>query len=108
MKKLEKCTCGSDAVWLLMSASEAHSNPFYCDNCVPRGCSCNMRSIDISTYDSLDNDMPEGIENKDWRWVSEDTENFLKYWTYIDEFGREYPCCEFDYEEDGFDFIEKV
>ena len=27
-------------------------------------------------------------------------------WLYIplDEKGREYPCCEYDYDEDGFDF----
>jgi len=45
-----------------------------CDDCVPRGCSCNM-------------------EPKDGDWESADDSN----WEYtLDENGRHLPCCEWE------------
>lgn len=46
-------------------------NGFYCDDCVPRGCSCNI-------------DPDTGLEDKD-------------------NDGRYYPCCEYLYNDNGFD-----
>lgn len=37
------CDCGKEAVWLYMPSYEGtQRNDFYCDDCVARGCSCNM------------------------------------------------------------------
>lgn len=69
----------------------------YCDDCVPRGCSCNNYYVDVNAYHPpLDSpEMPEGIEGEDWKWIEPN-----KVWCYIDKKGREYPCCEYFYDED--------
>lgn len=87
--KYEKCKCGQTATWLYMPGSMPA--PFFCDDCVPRGCSCNQYSV-------TEFDMPSGVENVDWKWIDKDKTLF----TYIDKTGREWPCCEFEYEEDGW------
>ena len=81
-------------------------SPFFCNDCVHRGCSCNYHQLDTSIYENgverLGNDtmeLPDGIINVDWKWVDDDT------WVHIDESGREYPCCEYDYDEDGFEIL---
>lgn len=95
------------AVWLLMSANE-DTHPFFCDNCVSRGCSCNWNHISNNLED-----LPEGIEGKDWKWIEYNNDEFYgtiltgTIWTYIDEHGRQSPCCEYDYDKDGFDFNEE-
>ena len=46
MKKVRKhrCSkCDNMAVWLYMPSSKGRV--FFCDNCVPRGCSCNVDNI---------------------------------------------------------------
>jgi hypothetical protein len=96
----EKCNCGSEAKWLYMPSSSME-NPFFCDDCVPRGCSCNSRHIDPNAYHPpLENpDLPDGEEGIDWTWVDDEKNE----WCYIDEKGRKYPCCEFDYDEEGYE-----
>ena len=88
----EKCDCGKDAVYWYAPGSKNYRNPHYCSDCVPRGCECNHNS----TLEEFEN-KPEGAENIDWKWVNENT------WTYIDEFGRELPCCEYFFSPDGWD-----
>lgn len=87
-------------VWCYEPGYLSGNSPYFCDDCVPRGCSCNHRYIDINAYHPpLNNpDYPEGIENKDWKWIEKD-----KVWTDIDEKGREYPCVEYFYEEEGWE-----
>lgn len=60
--------CAKDAVWLYLPGKTGGA---YCDEHVPRGCSCN---IDPNT----------GIED-------------------TDEKGRLFPCCEYLYDNRGFD-----
>jgi hypothetical protein len=38
----KKCKCGKVAVWQYMPASTSDKEIFRCDDCVPRGCSCNF------------------------------------------------------------------
>ena len=38
------CDCGKGAKWLYMPSSNME-NPYCCEDCVPRGCSCNERNI---------------------------------------------------------------
>jgi hypothetical protein len=92
----ELCDCGKTAVWSYMPGYSSGENPSHCDDCVPRGCTCNHRS----TKEVYDND-PEGILNVDYKWIDEST------WTSIDEKGREYPCAEYIYDEDGWDIDEE-
>ena len=89
----ELCNCGKTASWIYMPGYIEGGNPYSCDDCVHRGCSCNHRYVEM-------NDDPyssDSIEGKDWKWVEPGI------WTYIDEQGREYPCAEYHYSKDGFD-----
>lgn len=75
--------CGSMAVWFYMPGHESE-NDYYCDDCVPRGCSCNFIHID-------------GEENFD------QLTNEEKYAQHKDEQDRFLPCCEYDYNIEGYD-----
>ena len=99
MVEFEKCDCGNKATWLYMPGFREGS-PFFCDECVHRGCDCNHRYVDVNAYHPpLENpDMPDGIEGIDWKWIEED-----KIWCSIDDKGREWPCCEYDYDEEGYE-----
>lgn len=92
MKNL--CKCGKIATWVYMPSS-SHEIPCYCDECVPRGCSCNINSTPLLDKDIGENP-PES--NLNWKWIE-----FGKQWCYVDEKGREYPCIEYWYDEEGFD-----
>lgn len=95
----EKCSCGKMATWIYAPGHGDGSRPFYCDDCVSRGCSCNERSVLPGDYHPpLTNpDYPEGVENVDWKWVEQG-----RRYVYLSE-GKELPCCEYDWSEDGFD-----
>lgn len=92
----EKCKCGKMATWVYMPASEYHINPYYCDDCVPRGCTCNVYNINEEWCD-----LPEDyeIEGVDWMWIDEEKTAY----EYVDEKGRSFPCCEFMEDEEGFE-----
>lgn len=91
-----KCDCGKLATWVYMPGySDEDANEFSCDDCVSRGCSCNNRHTG-NDGDRLPTE-EDGIEGVDWIWVEKGIE-----WTVIDEKGRQYPCCEFYYDEENF------
>lgn len=70
----EACNkCGEKAQWAYMPGTG-----YYCDICVPRGCSCN------------------------WYPVEENSENLVEE---QDEYGRSYPCCEYLFDVTGFDKV---
>ena len=111
-----KCGCGQIAVWVYMPGFSGGANPYFCDDCVSSqddiGCSCNWRHTNVNAYHPpIDNpELPDGIENKDWRWVEHPGDEYMKkitkddgIWQYLDERGRPYPCVEYDYDKDGFD-----
>lgn len=93
------CDCGKVATWCYMPGYSSGKNPNYCDNCVPRGCECCHRYVDPNSYHPpLDNlDMPSE-EDKPYIWIEEG-----KIWAHVDEKGRLFPCCEYIYDEDGWD-----
>ncbi len=104
----EKCDCGKLATWVYMPGYSADSNDYHCDDCVPRGCSCNWEGI--KDYDGEPN-LPIGIENKDWKWITpEDWKEAgldgpiveKHYWIELED-GKAYPCCEFNHSKDGWD-----
>lgn len=90
IKEKELCDCGKVAIWLYMPGYSGGGNSFSCDDCVPRGCTCNQRYVESRGMPTLE-DLPI-------KWIEEG-----KIWCHVDEKGREYPCCEYEYEEDGFD-----
>lgn len=98
----EKCDCGQKATWIYMPGFREGS-PFFCDDCVHRGCSCNEYSIVNEHYHPPGGIHPnleeDGIEGIDWKWTNEEKTT----WCRIDEKGRQYPCCEYEYDEEGFE-----
>lgn len=114
MGEKEKCDCGKMAVWVYMPGYSGGGNPYSCEDCVNRGCACNWRWIKEPDGHSdpyfIHEDMPEGIEGKDWMWIVEtddrpDTKGIKagQAWTKLDEKGREEPCGEYDFSKDGWD-----
>ena len=70
-----KCSqCKEEALWCY--SPRAKKDDYFCDACVPRGCSCNL---------------DQGLLMME---ISEETR---------DELGRLLPCCEYGYCEEGFD-----
>lgn len=106
-KKIKCCKCGvSDAVWLYMPG-HSDGKDFFCDNCVPRGCGCNIYSL---------KEFPlEKKKEKNYIFWDEKIENYTTelsdkshYYEVVDKNTRRYPCCEYEYNENGFyphDFI---
>ena len=112
-----KCDCGKMAVWVYLPGYSGGGNPYSCDDCVISeddniGCSCNWNYA--KDQEGLPFDLPEGVEGKDWRWVEHEGEYMDKitkedgYWINLDERGRPHPCCEYMYDEDGFDIDDEI
>lgn len=95
---VELCDCGKRACWCYMPGFSNNSNPYFCDDCVPRGCDCNHRYVDVNAYQPpLSKPYLPTNEDGNIKWIEQD-----KIWCYVDEQGREYPCCEYEYDKDGF------
>lgn len=94
------CECGNLAVWWYMPTFQSGNTPYFCDDCVPRGCECRNRFMGSKFNDgnSTEEDYPEGTEGEDWRWVEHG-----KIWCYIDTEGRDFPCEDFLYNENGYE-----
>ena len=109
----ELCHCGKLAQWVYMPGFGDGNSPYLCDDHVHRGCSCNWNYSDKNAYyppmDDDEIEQPTGIEDVDWKWIVKEKDNHMEEikkgvcWTSLDEKGREYPCCEYEYDEDGFD-----
>jgi len=107
--ELHKCKCGNLAVYYYMPSSDNKNiQRAFCEDCVPRGCTCNQNYArtgsyiddhgDTIEYDGIfpdEDDIKHGI-----KWIDEYT------WCRVDEQGREYPCCEFMWDEEGFEIYE--
>jgi hypothetical protein len=53
------CNCGKKGTWLYMPSYEGpQRNDYYCDDCVPRGCSCNAEEDGIQPLDDLGREYP--------------------------------------------------
>ena len=99
LEAIERCdNCDAPAVWFYMPGDYQR-----CDEHVHRGCSCNHRYVSPDAYHPplKEPDAPysEGDENIDWKWLSEEK----THWCRIDSQGREWPCCEWDYDGPDMD-----
>jgi hypothetical protein len=81
----KSCGCGKMAVWLYGPDGTAR-----CDDCVPRGCSCNRELKEGIDYESPEAELPEN-------WIE-----------LTDVRGRKYPCCEWLWDADGFESEDSV
>ena len=83
---LVKCECGAVATSVYAPSSD-NPHPYYCDDCVPRGCSCRIESTEF----------PPPPHCLNIKWHGRDRYELL------DEMGRSCPCVEYDHYPDGFD-----
>lgn len=99
-KKIKCCSCTEkDAVWCYMPGG-LEDGDFFCDDCVPRGCSCNQYSFEeFDDSDDFENKIYWDKERE--KFTKEKTEN-SKFYEPVDQQGRRYPCCEYFYSEDGY------
>lgn len=93
LKNKHKCECGNVAVWWYAPGYKDEHDGHHCDDCVPRSCTCNHNYL-AEEYDNT----PEGEEGKDWKWIEKDVS-----WCYIDDQGREMPCAEYWYDQEGWE-----
>ena len=84
-----KCKCGKIAVWCYMPGEK---DCFCCDDCVPRGCSCNIELKDELVTDDLTQEQYEELYK--------DKNNLVEQ---RDDKNRKRPCCEWWYDEEGFE-----
>ena len=87
------CKCNNIAKWYYMPFTDRPTERFFCNEHVPRGCMCNSCHIEEDGLPKDDNII----------WLNE--EHTL--YEYLDEKGRRSPCCEFDYDENGQEYIER-
>ena len=94
---------------------QSDGNRMYCNEHVPRGCTCNVRNIE-------EDGEPETEDNVIW-WTKQDYEchmgkygdgEFMNdatmerqpdsfYYEILDEDGKRSPCCEYCYDAEGFE-----
>lgn len=92
----EICNCGEKATWIHMPSSTGF-NPYFCDTCVPRGCSCNNDYVE-EIPDILNWYLEKNIKFRIVdRKINGEESPYLSHKIIIpvDDYGREYPCCEF-------------
>lgn len=67
--KGQRCDCGKVADWFYVPTHDAHEfNDYACDNCVPRGCSCNVGDDGAQEADMFGRWAP----CCEWWWIGED------------------------------------
>ena len=81
-----------------MPGSSTPAYDYYCDNCVPRGCSCHSE-ITPTSPQAMTGGYGENppTTHTEWKWRTPNIE-----WYYTDEQGRELPCIEYWYNAAGF------
>ena len=96
----ELCSCGKKAVWCYMPGFSSGDSPYFCDDCVPRGCECNYEYLKEDAFHPPLNEpnLPTGEENVDWKWIEKDV-----CWAPLTHKQREYPCGEYDFDPDGYE-----
>ena len=100
--KVYNCKCGKMATWC-NGAGDYSGYPFFCDDCVPRGCFCNDEYDDpehnCSIKETTDWFNSQGVK---WVW-KENCKSISK----VDDQGRFLPCIEYSHQESGFETIEE-
>ena len=115
-KRYHRCSCCNEkAVWLYMPGNKGKI--YFCDNCVPRGCSCNLlnlsefpksnNGITSTMYwddDAVNEYINNNITNSEFEKLgSLERKDNSTYYEILDDYGRREPCCEYDYSCNGFE-----
>lgn len=115
-RRYHRCSCcNNKAVWLYMPGNKGKI--YFCDNCVPRGCSCNL--LNLLEFPDIDNsNMPimywskNDVDKYIWGDInnvefeslgSKEKKEDSVYYEILDDEGRREPCCEYEYSGNGFE-----
>jgi hypothetical protein len=83
---------------------------FFCEEHVPRGCSCNyigIEDVDLkSVYKTMTGEILKGIDLKNFVKINEDNESETDsvLLSELDDNGLEDVCCEYSYNENGWKY----
>lgn len=116
--RYHRCSCcNNKAVWVYVPYHVGKI--YYCDNCVPRGCSCNLFNKEeipemeyIDEKDNIKYWDDESVKKYTNGEVSNEEFDNLgslekkinsTYYEILDGNNRRLPCCEYDYNEEGFE-----
>lgn len=107
--RIHKCSyCHRPAVWLYMPSG--NGRVFYCDEHVPSGCGCNNYDIEFDgepdPNDGLVAWWPKNAQ--DFSVIDTDRKPDSYHYQHLRPNGKLYPCCEYDYEPDGHEFIPEI
>lgn len=98
-----KCSiCGKTATWIYLPSTNYRQ--MYCDDCVPRGCTCNVEDVETLPVEDKTNTIwwsKSDYENGRFEKFSKSKRKNSFYYEKLDEKGRRNPCCEFDYDANG-------
>jgi hypothetical protein len=88
------CECGKKAKWFYAPArkDEKITDIAFCEECVPRGCSCNDYDLEDIDKEELNNVIEVAYDGGH------------KAYRHLDNKGLEEPCCEFDFNEKESDW----
>lgn len=116
--KKHRCSnCKKMATWVYLPSSRGRI--FFCDDCVSRGCTCNVLDLDMEEPDECLKDrtiwwskeaykkcLCEKASAIDYSTTERQPDSY--HYEILDEKGRRLPCVEFDYSENGYDFESNV
>ena len=100
--------CNRTATWCYLPSGGGRY--MYCDEHVPRGCSCNNYDIQFDG----EPDESKGavawwpIDDIDFNVINTERHNDSYHYQYLDNKGRVEPCCEYDYDPDGIEVFENI
>ena len=109
-RKKKCCQCGKMATWFYVPGRGVGN--FYCDDCVPRGCTCHIRNLNYEStcvWEGInpivyysENDLGDG-DSYPKHCSLERKEDSVAF-EILDEDGRRFPCVEYDFNSDGFKY----
>lgn len=104
--KYHRCSkCENKAIWAYAPSYSNNRMTMFCDEHVPRGCTCNIYNIE---------DCGEPSAEEEVIWWNKDEKDFTLQSSHkrrtIDSFyyeilynNKRNPCCEYDYSKEGFE-----
>lgn len=113
-RKKKCCQCGKMATWYYVPGRSVGN--FYCDDCVPRGCTCNIRNLKYEstcTWEGInpivyysEKDLCDG-DGYPKHCTLERKEDSVAF-EILDDDGRRFPCVEYEFNGNGFKFKDNI
>lgn len=104
--KYHKCSkCNNKATWSYAPSYSKSRMIMFCDEHVPRGCTCNVWNIE--EFGEPSNEKEVIWWNKDEKYFTLENSHKIRtkdsFYYEITDNNMRNPCCEYDYSEEGFE-----